>query len=224
MLNILIVEDNLDLRELMSINLRGAGYSVLEAGNGEEALSVLDHSKVHLMIVDLMMPVMDGFELTEAVRNADESIPIMIITAKEALEDKRKSFRKGADDYMVKPIEMEEMLMRVKALLRRADIASDRVLRVGECVLSEDSLTLTKGSDMIEFRLKEFRLLHTLLSYPGKIFTRHALMDEIWGYDNESDYRTVDVHIKRLREKVEDITDFEIQTVRGLGYKVVINE
>ncbi|MBE6764810.1 MAG: response regulator transcription factor [Ruminococcaceae bacterium] len=224
MLNILIVEDNLDLRELMSINLRGAGYSVLEAGNGEEALSVLDHSKVHLMIVDLMMPVMDGFELTEAVRNADESIPIMIITAKEALEDKRKSFRKGADDYMVKPIEMEEMLMRVKALLRRADIASDRILRVGECVLSEDSLTLTKGSDMIEFRLKEFRLLHTLLSYPGKIFTRHALMDEIWGYDNESDYRTVDVHIKRLREKVEGITDFEIQTVRGLGYKVVINE
>ncbi len=224
MLNILIVEDNLDLRELMSINLRGAGYSVLEAGNGEEALSVLDHSKVHLMIVDLMMPVMDGFELTEAVRNADESIPIMIITAKEALEDKRKSFRKGADDYMVKPIEMEEMLMRVKALLRRADIASDRILRVGECVLSEDSLTLTKASDMIEFRLKEFRLLHTLLSYPGKIFTRHALMDEIWGYDNESDYRTVDVHIKRLREKVEGITDFEIQTVRGLGYKVVINE
>jgi len=224
MLNILIVEDNLDLRELMSINLRGAGYSVLEAGNGEEALSVLDHSKVHLMIVDLMMPVMDGFELTEAVRNADESIPIMIITAKEALEDKRKSFRKGADDYMVKPIEMEEMLMRVKALLRRADIASDRILRVGECVLSEDSLTLTKGSDMIEFRLKEFRLLHTLLSYPGKIFTRHALMVEIWGYDNESDYRTVDVHIKRLREKVEGITDFEIQTVRGLGYKVVINE
>lgn len=224
MLNILIVEDNTDLRDLMSINLRAAGYNTLEAGNGDEALSILDHTKVHLMIVDLMMPVMDGFELTETIRDADESMPIMIITAKDTLEDKRKSFRKGADDYMIKPIEMEEMLMRVKALLRRADIASDRVLRVGECVLSEDSLTLTKGAEIIEFRLKEFRLLHTLLSYPGKIFTRHALMDEIWGYDNESDYRTVDVHIKRLREKVESITDFEIQTVRGLGYKVVINE
>ncbi|MBP3414575.1 MAG: response regulator transcription factor, partial [Clostridia bacterium] len=126
--------------------------------------------------------------------------------------------------YMVKPIEMEEMLMRVKALLRRADIASEKVLKVGECVLSEDALTLARGSEMIEFRLKEFQLLHMMLSYPGKIFTRHALMDEIWGYDNESDYRTVDVHIKRLREKVEHIDDFEIQTVRGLGYKVVIKE
>lgn len=224
MLKILVVEDNVDLRELMVINLRSAGYNVLEAGNGEEALDVLDHTKVHLLIVDLMMPVMDGFELTEAIREADDDVPILIVTAKDALDDKRKGFRKGADDYMVKPIEMEEMLMRVKALLRRADIASEKVLKVGECVLSEDALTLARGSEMIEFRLKEFQLLHMMLSYPGKIFTRHALMDEIWGYDNESDYRTVDVHIKRLREKVEHIDDFEIQTVRGLGYKVVIKE
>lgn len=224
MLKILVVEDNVDLRELMVINLRSAGYNVLEAGNGEEALDVLDHTKVHLLIVDLMMPVMDGFELTEAIREADDDVPILIVTAKDALDDKRKGFRKGADDYMVKPIEMEEMLMRVKALLRRADIASEKVLKVGECVLSEDALTLVRGSDIIEFRLKEFQLLHMMLSYPGKIFTRHALMDEIWGYDNESDYRTVDVHIKRLREKVEHIDDFEIQTVRGLGYKVVIKE
>lgn len=224
MLKILVVEDNVDLRELMVINLRAAGYNVLEAGNGEEALDVLDHTKVHLLIVDLMMPVMDGFELTEAIREADDDVPILIVTAKDALDDKRKGFRKGADDYMVKPIEMEEMLMRVKALLRRADIASEKLLKVGECVLSEDALTLARGSEMIEFRLKEFQLLHMMLSYPGKIFTRHALMDEIWGYDNESDYRTVDVHIKRLREKVEHIEDFEIQTVRGLGYKVVIKE
>lgn len=224
MLKILVVEDNVDLRELMVINLRSAGYNVLEAGNGAEALDVLDHTKVHLLIVDLMMPVMDGFELTEAIREADDDVPILIVTAKDALDDKRKGFRKGADDYMVKPIEMEEMLMRVKALLRRADIASEKVLKVGECVLSEDALTLVRGSEIIEFRLKEFQLLHMMLSYPGKIFTRHALMDEIWGYDNESDYRTVDVHIKRLREKVEHIDDFEIQTVRGLGYKVVIKE
>lgn len=222
MINILIAEDNRDLRELMGITLRREGYNVIEASDGNVALEKLDHHNVHLIVADIMMPRIDGYDLTKAIRNSGSKIPVLMVTARESLEDKRKAFGNGADDYMVKPIEMDELIMRVQALLRRANIASQKVLRIGGCEINEETLSVVSDGISVDLRLKEFQVLYKLLSYPDKIFTRHALMDEIWGYDNESTPRTVDVHIMRLREKVEFIPYFEIQTVRGLGYRAVI--
>lgn len=221
--NILLVEDNEKLRQLMKINLSRKGYTVFEAADGEEALTVLDETPVHLMIADIMMPKIDGFELTAELRNANYTLPVLMVTAKDALDDKRMGFKSGADDYMVKPVDMEEMILRIEALLRRSKIASEHMLSIGTVVLDQDSLSVQNGNQMIVLPPKEFYLLHKLLSYPSKIFTRQALMDEIWGYDSETDPRTVDVHIKRLREKFSDESAFDIQTVRGLGYRAVIN-
>ena len=222
MLNILVVEDNASLRKLMCVHLKRSGYNALSAGNGVEALDVMDRINVHLLIVDIMMPEMDGYELTSELRNANFNQPILIVTAKETLEDKRLGFKYGADDYMVKPIDMDEMLLRVEALLRRAQISEKNIMHIGECKLDEDSLSVEYMGERTVLRQKEFQLLQKLVTYPGKIFTRQMLMDEIWGYDSETDPRTVDVHIKRLREKLAMIPDFEILTVRGLGYKAVI--
>lgn len=222
MINILIAEDNRDLRELMSITLRREGYNVIEACDGNVALEQLDHNNVHLIIADIMMPRVDGYDLTKAIRSSGSKVPILMVTARESLDDKRKAFGNGADDYMVKPIEMDELIMRVGALLRRANIASQKVLRIGSCEINEETMSVISDGISVDLRLKEFQVLYKLLSYPDKIFTRHALMDEIWGYDNESTPRTVDVHIMRLREKVDFIPYFEIQTVRGLGYRAVI--
>lgn len=222
MITVLVVEDNIDLRQLIALRLTRSGYEVVQTSNGVEALDTLDHTAVHIMIVDIMMPGMDGYQFTKSVRDSGITTPIIMVTARETLEDKRAGFRSGADDYMVKPIDIDELLLRIEALLRRANISDERLLRVGDCVISEEAMTVTYNGETIDLRQKEFRLLHMLLSYPGRIFTRHALMDEIWGYDNESDPRTVDVHIKRLREKVAGIPGFEIQTVRGLGYRGVI--
>ena len=222
MLNILIVEDNENLRQLMRIHLVRVGYSVFEASNGAEALNVFNKAVIHLMIADIMMPKMDGYELTGELRNAQITIPVLMVTAKETLEDKRKGFKTGADDYMVKPIDMEEMLLRVEALLRRSNMSGKHILRVGTSILNTDALVVTRGENAVALPQKEFQLLHMLLSYPNKILTRNALMDEIWGYESETDSRTVDVHIKRLREKFADTPDFEIETIRGLGYKAVI--
>lgn len=221
MTNILVVEDNLQLRKLMGIQLRRAGYTIFEAENGEDALEVLAQTPIHLLIVDVMMPKMDGYELTGELRHANITIPVLIVTAKETLADKRAGFQAGADDYMVKPIDMEELLLRVRALLRRAQLADEHIMQVGATVLDADALTVAMGDNSIALRPKEFSLLYLLLSYPGKIFTRQILMDEIWGYDSDTDPRTVDVHIKRLREKFADSVDFRIDTVRGLGYKAV---
>lgn len=222
MTTILLAEDNDRLRALMAVNLKRAGHAVLEAANGQEALDALDRATVSMIIADIMMPVMDGFALIEALRDAQYEIPVLIITAKEALEDKRKGFSIGADDYMVKPIDMEEMLLRVDALLRRARIAQTHALTVGRTTLNEDSLTTLRDGTVTLLPQKEFYLLQTLLAYPGRIFTRQALMDAIWGYDSDSDPRTVDVHIRRLREKYEGCEDFSLETVRGLGYRAVI--
>jgi len=219
MINILIVEDNNELRRLMKIRLARAGYSTFEAGDGAEALEMMEHNAIHLLIVDIMMPRKNGFELTEELRNAGITVPVIIISARETLEDKREGFSRGADDYMTKPVDMEELILRVEALLRRCNISETNILRVGECVLNVETLILSRKDEKIDLRLKECNLLHKLLSYPNKIFTRQNLMDEIWGYDSESDPRTVDTHIKRLREKLSDIPEFEIITVRGLGYK-----
>ena len=221
--NILVVEDNVQLRKLMVVCLEKAGYRVFEAGDGTEALDVLDQNLIHLMIVDIMMPKMDGYELTGELRGAKYTIPVLMASAREGLEDKRSGFKIGADDYMVKPVDMEELLLRVEALLRRARIAESHVLVVGNTTLDEGSLTVNSGGAITVLPQKEFLLLQILLSYPGKILTRQRLMDEIWGYESESDYRTVDVHIKRLREKFMDCEDFAIHTVRGLGYKAVVS-
>jgi DNA-binding response OmpR family regulator len=224
MLNILVVEDNESLRRLMRIHLERAGYAVFEAGNGVEALEVLERRSIDLVVMDIMMPYMDGYELTGELRGAKYTLPILMVTAKDTLADKREGFQKGADDYMVKPIDMDEMLLRVEALLRRARMAGEKVLRIGKCTLDEETLLVRCGEAVIELRPKEFYLLNKMLSYPNKIFTRQILMDEIWGYDSEADPRTVDVHIKRLREKLTGIEAFKIQTVRGLGYKAVLAE
>ncbi|MDL2236301.1 response regulator transcription factor [Christensenellaceae bacterium OttesenSCG-928-K19] len=223
MANILIVEDNQNLRKLMRIHLENAGYSIFEAENGVDALEVMEQTHIHLMVVDIMMPKMDGFELTGELRSAKMTIPVLMVTARESLEDKRTGFKTGADDYMVKPVDMEELLLRVEALLRRAKISGKNILKIGDTKLDSDSLTVSKGDHIDVLPQKEFLLLHMLLSYPGKIFTRQMIMDEIWGYGSETDPRTVDVHIKRLREKFMDNATFSIETIRGLGYKAVIN-
>lgn len=222
MTSILVAEDNAGLRRLMSIHLRRAGYEVLEAEDGEAALELMDHHPVHLVIADVMMPRMDGWTLTRELREAQWSIPILLVTARDTLDDKKTGFHLGADDYLTKPVDFEEMLLHIEALLRRCRIRTDNSLTVGSCTLENDTLELVRGDFRLELRPREFALLQKLLSNPRKIFTRQMLMDEIWGYDSESDPRTVDTHIRRLREKLADIPDFEIQTVRGLGYRAVL--
>lgn len=222
MIHILIAEDNTSYRKLMKIHLTRAGYKVFEANDGTEALDVLEHENIHLLIADIMMPNLDGFNLTEQLRSANYHMPIMIVSAKSTLDDKKEGFLKGADDYMTKPIDMDEMVIRVQALLRRANIQEKKLLTVSGCTLNENNLQVTYKDQAYELRQKEFRLLHKLLSYPNQIFTRQSLMDEIWGMDSETDPRTVDVHIKRLRERLAEVDVFEIQTIRGLGYKAVI--
>ncbi len=223
MLTILVAEDDANTNRLMCAVLTRAGYTAVPAADGAEALVIMDEKHIDLLIADVMMPRMDGYELTAALREAGYTLPILMVTAKEAVEDRRRGFRAGTDDYMVKPVDEEEMLLRVAALLRRAKIANDRQIRVGGTVLSYDAFTVTTGDKTQTLPQKEFLLLFTLLSYPGKIFTRRALMDEIWDMTSETDERTVDVHINRLRDRFRDDPDFEIVTIRGLGYKAVIH-
>lgn len=220
MFNILVVEDSTNIRKLMAARLEQEGYVVYEAEHGEAALSILDNQQIDLIVSDIMMPAMDGYELTKTLREADFNLPILMVTAKESFEDKKKGFSVGTDDYMVKPINMNEMVLRVEALLRRAKIATEHKLKVGEVTLDYDALTVTAKDKVYELPKKEFYLLFKLLSYPKKIFTRQQLMDEIWGMDVDIDERTVDSHIKKLRSKFEDIEEFKIVTIRGLGYKV----
>lgn len=224
MVNILLAEDDVSLRKLMTYYLEQNGYHVLQASDGEGALMLLESNHVDLLISDVMMPVMDGYSLVKALRESNYELPILIATAKELIQDKKKGFEAGTDDYMVKPLDMEEMLLRVEALLRRAKIQTEHKLGMGETSLDYDTLSVTTSDGVFELPKKEFYLLFKLLSYPKKIFTRQQLMDEIWGYDAEADERTVDVHIKRLREKFEDNKDFKIVTIRGLGYKAEWHE
>ena len=224
MFKILVVEDNKNLRKLMVTYLKKNNYEPLEAEDGEQALDILDKNHVDLIITDIMMPNMDGFQLTKELREANYMLPILFVTAKESIDDKKKGFLIGADDYMVKPVDMDEMVLRVGVLLRRANIINQRKLVIKDVVLSYDEFTLSKGDQVFDLPQKEFLLLYKLLSFPNKIFTRQDLMDEIWGLETESDLRTVDVHIKRLRKKFENFSEFEIVTIRGVGYKGVINE
>jgi DNA-binding response OmpR family regulator len=219
MFNILVVEDDPHLQQLMAVFLRRNGFEVMRAQDGEDALSQMESALPDLVICDIMMPRMDGYSLTRDLRQAYPNLPILMVTARETMEDKRTAFSLGADDYMVKPIELDELLLRVNALLRRSRIATDRELHLGETVLDYDSLTVSRGDVTLALTKKEFLLLFKLLSYPGRTFTRSQLMDELWGMDAVSDERTVDVHIKRLREKCGDFPEFRIVTMRGLGYR-----
>ena len=221
MFHILVVEDNDNTRKLMQAVLSQNGYEPIPARDGIEALEVLDRKHIDLIVLDIMMPRMDGYEFTETLRASGCEIPILMVTAKEKPADKHKGFIIGTDDYMVKPVDEEEMLLRIAALLRRSRIVNEHRLEIGATMLDYDSLTVTSDLGVVELPKKEFMLLFKLLSYPNKIFTRRQLMDEIWDMDSESDERTVDVHINRLRDRFRRNNDFEIVTVRGLGYKAV---
>ena len=221
MFHILVVEDNANTRKLMEAVLLQNGYQPILACDGVEALEILDKKHVDLIVLDIMMPRMDGSEFTETLRSSGCELPILMVTAKEKPADKHRGFLIGTDDYMVKPVDEEEMILRIAALLRRSKIVNEHRLTVGRTVLDYDALSVTTPAGTSVLPKKEFLLLFKLLSYPNKIFTRRQLMDEVWDMDSDTDERTVDVHINRLRDRFRTSDDFEIATVRGLGYKAV---
>lgn len=221
MLKILIAEDDRELRRLFAHVLIKNGYTVKEVGNGKEALDAIDAEYYDLIISDIMMPVMDGYEFVRLLREAGNTTPVLMITARNAFDDMRKGFISGTDDYMVKPINVNEMVLRVGALLRRAQMINERKQTIGGTVLECDMFTVSCEGESIVLPQKEFMLLYKMVSFPGRIFTRQQLMDDVWGYDTESDTHTVDVHIGRLRERFKNNKDFKIVTMRGVGYKVV---
>lgn len=220
MFHILVVEDDIALNKMICVKLKQENYHVWSAGNGLEAFDIMEQQHIDLLISDIMMPELDGYELTKSLRDSSYNMPILLITAREEMEYMEKGFRMGTDDYMVKPIRLKELVLRVGALLRRAQIANEHKLIMGDIVLNYNELTVYLKDEIVELPKKEFFLLYQLLSYPGKIFTRQQLLEEIWGMDAEVDERTVDSHIKKLRRKFERVTEFEIITIRGLGYKV----
>jgi len=221
MFRILVVDDDKNTRRLMQAVLQNDGYSVFTAENGEDALLVMDKEHIDLVVLDIMMPKMDGYEFTDTLRKNNNNLPVLMVSAKQLPSDKKKGFLVGTDDYMTKPVDEEEMLLRIRALLRRAKIASERRITIGEVVLDYDTLTASRGNDVQVLPQKEFMLLYKLLSYPGKIFTRIQLMDEIWGANTDTGWETVTVHVGRLRKRFQDWPEFEIESVRGLGYKAV---
>ncbi|MCD7768704.1 MAG: response regulator transcription factor [Oscillospiraceae bacterium] len=220
MFNILIAEDDRELRQLFSHVLEKNGYTVTGVSNGLEALEATDKTYFDLIITDIMMPEMDGYELVRLLRESGSTVPFLMITAKNEFDDMRQGFQAGTDDYMTKPVNVNEMVLRVGALLRRAEMMSERRLTIGSTEMDCDSLTVTAGGEKQVLPQKEFMLLFKMASFPGHIFTRQQLMDDIWGYDTETGTHTVDVHIGRLRDRFRDNPDFEIVTLRGVGYKV----
>ena len=224
MFNILVVEDDKNLKKLIVTYLKKNNYNSFEATNGEEALDIMDKSYIDLIVSDVMMKEMDGFELTKNLRQAKYKVPILLVTAKSTIEDKKMGFLLGADDYMVKPVDMEEMMLRVKVLLRRANEVNEKKIEIGKLILNYNQLSVERNKKYYKLTQKEFYLLYKLLSTPNTIFTRQELIEEVWGLESDSDYRTVDVHIKRIRKKMADINEFEIVSIRGIGYKAVIKE
>lgn len=218
MINILIIEDDNSARLVTKLHLKSE-YGVVEASNGEEALQILEKQQVDLIITDVMMPKMNGYEFVEQIRSIDKLTPIIFLTAKGEWQDKKEGFSLGIDDYMTKPVNYEELQWRVKALLRRARIHSERQIRLGEFMISEDSNIVIRGKEKITLPKKEFEILFKLLSYPDKIFTTAQLLNDIWGYESDSDETTLRTHINRLRKRFADWNEFRIVTVRGLGYK-----
>lgn len=224
MFHVLVVDDDKNTRRLLKAVLESENYTVSTAENGQDALGVMDAEHIDLVIVDIMMPKMDGYDFTKTVRENDDNMPILMISAKQLPADRQKGFLVGIDDYMTKPVDEVEMLLRVKALLRRAKIVSERRISFADIVLDYDALTVSRGDEVTELPQKEFMLLYKLLSYPGKIFTRIQLMDEIWGAESDTGWETVTVHIGRLRKRFEGWEEFSIESVRGLGYKAVRKE
>ena len=224
MFNVLVVEDDKNLKKLMVTYLKRNNYTTFEASNGIQALDIIDKQYIDLVISDIMMPEMNGYQLLNELRTSNYEIPIMLITAKSDISDKKQGFFLGADDYMVKPVDMEEMVLRVSVLLKRVKSANKRKIILGDLIIDYDQLSVTKHGKVYNLAQKEFYLLYKLISTPNTIFSRQELIEEIWGLESESEYRTVDVHIKRLREKLSDLKEFEIVTVRGAGYKIVINK
>jgi len=221
MFHILVVDDDKNTRFLFKTILEKANYTVSTAEDGEAALSVMEKEHVDLVVLDIMMPRMDGYEFTKTLRNVNDSLPILMVSAKQMPRDKHLGFDAGIDDYMIKPIEREEFLYRIKALLRRAKIAGDRRIVIGDVTVDYDSMTVRRGDEVTELPQKEFLLLYKLLSYPDRIFTRIQIMDEIWGPDSEAGWETVTVHIARLRRRFEGWEEFSIESIRGVGYKAV---
>lgn len=224
MVNILVAEDDKNTRLLMKAVLESARYQVFTATDGEDAMGVLDREHIDLAVVDVMMPKMDGYEFTKTLRDSNNNLPILMVSSNQLPADKHKGFLVGTDDYITKPVDEEEMLLRIKALLRRAQIVNDRKIVIGDVTLDYDAFTVSRPGETQELPQKEFLLLYKLLSYPGKIFTRIQLMDEIWGMDCETGWETVTVHIGRLRKRFENWQEFSIESIRGLGYKAVKKE
>ena len=221
MFHILVVDDDKHTRMLLKAILENANYTVITANDGLEALDALEKHHIDLVVLDIMMPNMDGYEFTKTIRQTDNALPILMVTAKQLPQDEKRGFLVGTDDYITKPIDEEKLLLRIKALLRRAQIVNEQKIIIGDVTLDYNSLTVSRKDEVIELPQKEFMLLYKLLSYPGKIFTRIQLMDEIWGSDSQTGWETVTVHINRLRKRFESWNEFEIIAVRGLGYKAV---
>lgn len=224
MRSILVVEDDKVLNKLICSKLKIDGFKAIPAFDGSEAIDVMDKEFVDLIICDVMMPKINGFELTKILRETNNNLPILMITAKDQLEDIEEGFESGIDDYMIKPINLKEMMLRVNALLRRAKISSDNILNVGQTTLDYETMLATVNGESIELAPKEFKIIFLLLSNPNKIYTRLDILDQIWGLDSDVDERTIDTHIKKLRKKFENQEDFEIATIRGLGYKISLIE
>ena len=223
MVTVLLIEDDVNARLVTKLHLRNE-YNVLEASNGIEALDILEYSKVNLIIADVMMPKMDGYEFVKQFRLVDKVTPILLLTAKNGLQDKKEGFALEIDDYMTKPVHYEELLWRVRALLRRAQINFEKKIIIGELEIDESSNSLRRGKESVTLPKKEFELLYMLLSYPNKVFTTSELLDEIWGYETDSDETTVRTHINRLRKRFDDYSEFKLVTIRGLGYRGEINK
>ena len=223
MANLLIVEDDDNVRLLLETRLRSR-YSVTAVSGGRQALEVLKQGATDLMITDIMMPEMDGYTLVEHMRSQGYDTPVIMLTAKDAMHDKGRGFAVGCDDYLTKPVNFEELIWRINALLRRYKISNECRIVVGDVVLDASSFTVTRGGVVEELPTKEFQLLYLLLSYPGKIFTKENILDSVWGYNSESDESTVRTHVNRLRNRFENFDEFEICTIRGVGYKAVIKK
>lgn len=221
MFNILVVDDQAHIRRLYEYTLEKNGYKPYTAGDGAEALRLLENTHIDLVILDLMMPTMDGYTFLKTLRDNGSSIPVLIITARDSAQDIRRSFLMGTDDFMVKPVDDVEMILRIRALLRRSKISEEQEITAGGTKLIYNSFTVVQDGVELQIPKKEFQILFKLLSFPNKTFTRAQLMEEFWDMDSESEARTVDVHINRLRERLKDNRDFQIVTVRGLGYKAV---
>lgn len=221
MFDILVAEDDFKLNQIYCSALQDADFHTFAAYNGEEAMALVAEHPMDLVLSDIMMPGIDGYTLTKYLRKEYPEMPILMISAKEGFADKRDGFLAGIDDYMVKPVDLNEMLLRVQALLRRAKIVTERKLTVGETILRYDSYSVEFDGKTVEIPQKEFLVLYKLMSYPNRTFTRRQLMDEFWGWESDSEERTVDVHINRLRERLRDCRDLRIDTVRGLGYRGV---